>query len=87
MHTPQASTLSTNLAIGIAATEEMLRGHMTNTIVLPKGALVMENEANRPMMSALKGVGINMVVLPWETLYVLQDGVTIELRASKGCTL
>lgn len=36
------------------------------------------------MVSALKGVGINMVVLPRETLYVLEDGVTIELRAREG---
>jgi len=30
---------------------------MKNIIVLPKGALVTTNEANRPMVSALKGIG------------------------------
>lgn len=63
--------MSINLALGTKATEEMLRACMTNTIVLPKGALVTENEADRPMVSRLKGIGINMVALPWETLYVL----------------
>ena len=60
---------------------------MTNTIVLPEGALVIENEADRPMVSGLKGIGINMAALTWETLYVLQDGVTVELRAKEGCAL
>ena len=39
------------------------------------------NEANRPTVSALKVIGINMSALPQETLYVLQDGITVELRA------
>lgn len=79
--------MSTNLAVGMAAAKKMLRAHMTNTIVLAEEALVTENEANRPMVSALKGVGINMVVLPQEMFYVLQDGVTTELRAREGCAL
>ena len=39
------------------------------------------------MASVLKGVGINMATLPWETLYVLQDGVIVELRAREDCVL
>ena len=79
--TPQAGTLSTSLKVGMAAAEELLRTRMTNTIVLPEGALVTENEVDRPMVNVLKGVKINMVVLRRETLYVLQDGVIAELRA------
>jgi len=60
-------------------TEQMLCTQMTNTIVLPKGALVTTNEADRPTISALKGLGINMVALLRDTLYVLQDGITAEL--------
>ena len=71
MPTPQAGTLSTNLAIDIVGAKEMLCAHMTNAIVLLEGALVIENEADRPTVSVLKGVGINMVVLPWEMLYVV----------------
>lgn len=56
-------------------------------IVLPDGALTIENEANKPMVSSLKRVGLNMVVLPRETLYLLQDGVTMELKAREICTL
>ena len=67
--------------------EEMLHSKMTNTIVLPDGALITENEANRPMVSALKRSGINMVVLPQEMLYVLQDGVTAELWARENHVL
>jgi len=50
-------------------------------IVLPDGALTTENEADRPTVSSLKGVGLNMVVLPQKTLYLLHDGVTSELKA------
>ena len=49
----------------------MLHTRMTNTIVLPEGALVTANEVDKPTVSALKGIGINMVALPQETLYVL----------------
>ena len=64
--------------------EEMSCARMTNTIVLPEGALVIENEANMPMVSGLKGIGLNMAALPRETLYVLQDEVTAEMRAKEG---
>lgn len=57
----------------------MLHTRMTNTIVLQDGALIIENEADRPMASSLKCVELNMVALPWETLYLLQDEVTTEL--------
>jgi len=60
---------------------------MSNNIVLPEGALVTENEAERPMVSRLKRIRLNMVALPWETLYVLQDRVIAELRAREGHAL
>lgn len=68
VHTPQASTVSTSLALGMIMTKEMLHAWMNNTIVLPKGELVTENEANMPMVSRLNGIRINMVVLPRETI-------------------
>ena len=49
---------------------------MTNTTVLLDGALVTENEGDMPMVSRLKGIELNIVELPRETLYILQDGVT-----------
>jgi len=67
--------------------EEMLCVCTTNTIVLLEGEMVTENEANRPTVSALKWVGINMATLPQETLRVLHDGVIVELRARQGCVL
>jgi len=42
-----------------------------NTIVLPEGELVTEIEADRPTISALKGLGINLAAFLWDTLYVL----------------
>ena len=71
MHTPHVGTLSTSLVVGIIAVEKMLCAQTTNTIVQPEGALVTANEADQPMVSPLKGIRINMVVLLWETLYVL----------------
>ena len=73
----------TNLAVETATAEEMLHAHTTNAIVLPEGALVIANEADRPTL----GIGISMVALPRETLYILQDGVTAELQAREGRTL
>lgn len=87
MCTPQASTLSTNLTVSTTAAEQMLRTGVTNTIVLPEGTFVTTNEANRPTISAVKGIEINMVALPWETLYVLQDGITVELWAKDSSAL
>lgn len=87
MRTPQAGTLSTSLAIGVAAVEEILHAHTTNTIVLLEWALVIANEADKPMVGVLKGIGINMATFPWETLYVLQDGITTELRARESHAL
>jgi len=69
--TPQVGALSTNLVVGMTVAKEMSRARMTNTIMLPEGTLVIENEADSPMVGALKGVGMNMNVLHRETLYVL----------------
>lgn len=87
MHTLEAGTLSTSFAVGTSVADEMLHTHVTNTIVLPDEALVIENEADRSTVSVLKGLGINMVVLRWGTLYVLQDGVIVELQAKEGHVL
>lgn len=71
VHTPRDGTLSTSLVVGTVVAEQMLRAWKTNTIVLPEGAPFTANEADQPTASALKGIGINMVALSWETLYVL----------------
>ena len=87
MCTHWSSTFSTSLVVGTTTNEEMLRAWTTNTKVLPEGALVTENEACRPTISALKGIGINMAALSRETLHVLQDGITIELWARESRAL
>lgn len=79
--------MSTSLVIDTSAAEEMLPTRVTNTVLLPNGVLTTENEANMPMVSSLKWVGLNMVVLPRETLYLLQDGVTVKLWARECHTL
>jgi len=84
---PKVGTLSDSFVVGVALTEEMLRASTTNTIVLLEGALITTNEANLPTLIALKGIRINMVVLSWETLYVLQDGITAELWARERSAL
>ena len=54
---------------------------MANAIVLPKGALAAENEIDRAAVGRIKGIGLNLATLLRETLYLLQDGITIELHA------
>lgn len=56
-------------------------------IVLADGALTTEMKADRPVVSSLKEVGLNMANLPWETLYLLQDGVTAKLQARESRAL
>ena len=71
VRTPQSGTLSISLTIDTLAAEEMLQTRVTNAVLLPNGALTTENEANRLMVSSLKGVGLNMATLSQETLYLL----------------
>ena len=47
----------------------------------------MENEGDRRTVSTLKGVGLNLEVLPGMALHLLQDGVIAELRACEHCAL
>ena len=79
--------MSTNLAIDTSKVFKMLRTKVSNTIVLPDGALTTKNEADRPTISALKGVGLNFAALLGEVLHLLQDGVITELRAREHHTL
>ena len=60
---------------------------MMNTIVLQEGTLVTSNKADRPLVSNLKGLEVNLVALLHETLYVLQDGITAELQARESHAL
>lgn len=63
MWPPLASTLLTNLIVGTTPVEQMLHTRVTNTAMLLEGALVTTNEADRPTVSALKGLDINMAAL------------------------
>lgn len=59
----------------------MLRARTTNTFVLPEGTILAAAEGD------MRGWGLNLVALPKETLYQLQDGVTVELCAREGRAL
>jgi len=63
VHPTQVGTFSTSLVVGSRIVEQMLSAQMTNTIVLPEGALVTSNEVERPSVSALKGLRINLAAL------------------------
>jgi len=77
----------TSLAIDTLEAADMLCAKASSAIVLPDGALTIEKEVERPIVSALKGVGLNLVVLLREALHLLQDGVIVELRARDHCAL
>jgi len=80
-HVSQPGTVSNSLAIGTSKATEMLQAKVSSMIALPNGALTMENEANRPTVSALKGMGWNLAALTGEVLHLMQDGIIVELRA------
>ena len=68
--------MPTNVVVNPLVAREMLCARVTNTIMLVDGALTIEKEVDKPMVSSLKGVGLNMATFPQETLYLLQDKVT-----------
>jgi len=79
--------VSTIIAIGNLEAIEMSCAKASSVIVLPNGALTMENEVDRPTVSTLKALGLNLAVLPHEVLHLLQDGVIAELRVREHCAL
>ena len=64
--------------------QQLLHEKMANTIVLPEGALTVENEDNKATVRKIKGLGLNLATLLGDTLCQLQDGITAELRAREG---
>lgn len=57
---------------------------MAHIVVLPEGAILASTEGDGATM---KGWGLNFSAIPRETLYQLQDGVTIELSTREGRAL
>ena len=84
---PQVGTLSTHLAAGSPEVEHMLRARMENKIMFLEGALIVANDADRFLVNMMKGLGLNLVALSCETLYLLQDGIMAELCARESRTI
>ena len=78
-----AGRVSTSLTISTLEVAGVLHVKDPRMIVLLDGALSTENEVDRPAVSTLKGVGLNLAVLLGEVLHLLQDGVITELRAGE----
>lgn len=62
--------MSKNLAINTLEAAEMCVKD-SQVIVLPDGALIIEIEADRLAISALKGVWLNLAMIPIEALHLL----------------
>lgn len=62
---------NTILVIGTLEATDMLHVKASSAIVLPDGTLIIENEADMPTISALKGAGLNLAVLLRESLHLL----------------
>ena len=45
------------------------------------------NEADRFSISMMKGLGLNLVTVMCETLYLLQNGIMVELRTTESRVL
>lgn len=81
IHASQAGAMSTSLTIDTLEGAKMLCVRNSRAIVLPDGAMTIENEVERLTVSTLKGVGLNLEMFPREALHLLQDGVITKLRA------
>lgn len=85
--TSQTSMVSRKLAISASEATDMLCAKTSSEIVMPDGVLTTKNEADRPIVSALKGVELNLEALPHEALHLLHDDVIAELRCYEHYTL
>ena len=63
--------MSTIFAIGTSEAINMLCMKASSAIVLSDGELTIDNEAQRPTINALKGVGLNLETLLREALHLL----------------
>ena len=72
---------STNLALGTSNVAEIVRSLDPETVVLLDKALTTRVEADKATVSALKKVGLNLVVLSSEALYTLQNSVITKIWA------
>ena len=66
---PQEGTLSTHILASTSTSKQMLHARMANIIVLPEAVLVSSNAMDHLLVSMMKGLGLNLVALPSETLY------------------
>lgn len=62
---------STSLVPDTLKAAWMVRTLDPREILLPEGVLTTETEDNRPAVSALKGIGLNLAMLPNEALHNL----------------
>lgn len=83
----QERTIATYSAASTSTAKQLLRTKMANTIVLPEGVLAAETETDKAAVGRITGLGLNLAALPRDTLYQLQDGITVELRAREGRTI
>lgn len=79
--------MSTHVAAGTSTAKYMLCIRMASIIVLLDGALVSIDVMDQMRVSMMKGLGLNLISLPWETLYQLQDGITAKLCIRESCTI
>jgi len=75
------SATQTSLAPGISQATRMVRSVDLQAVMLREGSLSVESTNDKVIMSTLKNIGLNLVVLPNEYLHILQIGVAVELRA------
>lgn len=80
----QEGTIATYDAASTSAADQLLHAKMANTIVLSEGALTTKSKEDRAAVGRMKGLGLNLATLPWDTLYQLEDGITTELCAREG---
>ena len=52
--------------------------------MLPDGALSMEVNADKATVSALRNIGLNLVMLPSEFLHTLEVGVIVEIIVGRS---
>lgn len=75
------STIQTSLAPRINQDAKMVRSIDLRVVMLLEDSLSMELVDDKVIMSNLKNIGLNLIVLPNKYLHTLQIGMTAELQA------
>lgn len=87
MSVGQASEVQASMPQGSKKVLEMERNLDLRVIFLPKGSVHMKTKEDYALLGMIKDIGVNIAILPLQTLHELHQGVSSDLGIREECTL